>query len=85
MTKIKYREKPVWHETSWIDGATGRVMLVAETHHSLLVRLKGTRQVLSLPWGVVFIRAAWAEASRVAREKKKLRDERRKNRSASAT
>jgi hypothetical protein len=58
LTKIKYKISPVWHETGAIDGMTGRPYVVAETPINLLMRLKGTRQVLSLPWSVAYLRAA---------------------------
>lgn len=64
MTEIKYKSKPVWHETGLRDSGTGRAYCVAESPTALLIRLKGTRQVLTLPWTVAYIKAAWGEAAR---------------------
>lgn len=58
MTKIKYRSRPVWHETGLIDRMSGRMYVVAESPASLLIRLKGTRTILDLPWSMAFLRAA---------------------------
>lgn len=65
MTEIKFKAKPVWHETGLVDSGTGRPFCVAESPTALLMRLKGTRQVLALPWGVAYIKAAWLEAARL--------------------
>jgi hypothetical protein len=81
LTRIRYRSKPVWHETGLID-ASGRPYCVAETPASLLVRLKGTRQVLALPWSLAYLKAAWLEAARIRLEKINARKARKKARAA---
>ena len=58
MTKVKYKSRPVWHETHTADRMTGRLFLIAESPGALLIRLKGTRQVLDLPWSLCYLRAA---------------------------
>jgi hypothetical protein len=67
MTSIRYRSKPVWHETGMHES--GRPLLVAESPCNLLIRRKGTRQVLSLPWTMAYLRAATLEAARIRLEK----------------
>ena len=52
MTKIRYRINPVWHETNLVDSQSGRPFCVAERPSHLLIRLKGTRTVVSLPWNI---------------------------------
>lgn len=60
MTPIKAKDNPVYHESrAAIDG---RAICVAETPGALLLRLKGTRQVLSIPWSVAYVKAAQIEA-----------------------
>ena len=86
MTQIKFKSKPTWHETGVVDRSSGRPILVAESPVSLLVRLKGTRQVLKVPWEMAYLRAAYAEADRLRREKreaKKAKAEQRKKERAS--
>lgn len=61
MTKTKYRTKPVYHETQTLYD--GRAICIAESSSELLVRLKGTRQVLSLPYSMVYLRAATLKAT----------------------
>jgi hypothetical protein len=63
MTAMKYRSKPVWHQSGTADSQSGRPILAAESPSYLLVRLKGTRQVLRLPWSLVYLRAAVAEVA----------------------
>jgi hypothetical protein len=63
MTRIKRRTKPIWHETGLLDSLSGRPFLVAEAPTELLIRLKGTRQVLSLPWNIAWLRAATLAAT----------------------
>lgn len=77
MTRIRFKPRPTWWESGHVDGASGRVVLVAVEPSSLLLRLKGTRQVLRLPFGVAFIRAAWLEAARIRMEKMNARKARR--------
>jgi hypothetical protein len=68
MTKVRRRGEEVWHETeACIDG---RAIVVAETSHNLLLRCKGRRQTLSLPWTLAFLRAAEAEAAMQRRLKR---------------
>jgi hypothetical protein len=69
MTRIKYKSKPTWHECGVIDRMTGRVFVVAESPASLLIRLKGTRMVLELPWGMAYLRAATLKASLLSIQK----------------
>lgn len=82
MTRVKYRMRPVWHETGLIDSQTGRPFCVAETPANLLVRLKGTRQVLTLPWSIAYLKAAWMEAARVRLEKINARKAKKKAKAA---
>jgi hypothetical protein len=76
MTKIRFRSPPLYHETNIAEQ--GRVLCVAETPSALFLRLKGTREVLTLPWGVAYVRAAYAAAEaqhravKVARREKRL-------------
>lgn len=67
MTKIKQRFVPVWHETSYAER--GRPILVAETPINLLLRLKGTREVLELAWGQAYLKAAQNKAALVRIQK----------------
>jgi len=67
----------VWHETGLVDSHSGRPYLVAESPASLLIRLKGTRQVLSLPWNIAYLRAATLAAAMIRLNKI---NKRRKNR-----
>jgi hypothetical protein len=69
VTEIKFKINPTWHQTGMVDSYTGRAYLVAETPANLLIRLKGTRQVLKLPWGMAYLRAAYTEAARLRMEK----------------
>lgn len=63
MTRIRYKTKPTWHETGLLDSMSGRNYLVAETPTKLMLRLKGTRQMLELPWNVAWFRAATLAAT----------------------
>jgi hypothetical protein len=65
MHVIRYKDRPIWHETGLIDSGTGRPYLVAESPANLLIRLKGTRQALSLPWNLAYLRAATLAAAMV--------------------
>jgi hypothetical protein len=67
MTRCKYRSNPVWHETRAVYD--GRLLLVAETPSNLLIRRKGTRQVLALPWTIAHLRACTLKAQALAIEK----------------
>jgi hypothetical protein len=75
MTTIRWKASPVWHETAMHER--GRPILVAESPGQLLVRLKGTRQVLGIPWTLVYLRAAQMQAQQVRMEKVKARKARR--------
>jgi hypothetical protein len=63
MTRVRFRSKPCWHESEVIDWQTGRTFCVAESPAALLIRLKGKRQTLSLPWSIAYLRAATLKAS----------------------
>lgn len=67
MTKVKQRLRPVWHETQTVID--GRPLCVAERPTCVMLRLKGTRQTLMLPWSVAFIKAATIRATEIARAK----------------
>ena len=69
MTIVKRRDNPVWHDTGLLDRGSGRTYLVAETPMQLLMRMKGTRTVVKLPWNIAYMRAAWIEAERIKRER----------------
>jgi len=60
MTKVRYKSNPTWHETHTVTD--GRAICVAETPSNLLLRLKGTRQILELPWSMAYLRAATMRA-----------------------
>lgn len=77
MTRIRYKSKPVWHETGQLDGITHRPYLVAESPAALLIRLKGTRTVLELPWSMAYLRAATLRATLDALNKINARRKRR--------
>lgn len=80
MTRIRYRSKPVWHETHMIERGSGRPYCVAESPGGVFIRLKGTRQALYLPWSIVYDKAAWIEAARLKLVRAEKRRERRKAR-----
>jgi hypothetical protein len=67
MTHIKFKIRPVWHETDIVID--GRPCLVSERPACLLLRLKGTRSTLMLPWGVAFIKAAMLRAEAQVKSK----------------
>lgn len=69
MTQVKRRSKPVWHECGALDRISGRSYCVAETPAALLIRLKGTRTTLELPWGMAYLRAAQLKAALVSLQK----------------
>ena len=76
MTSIRYRAKPLWRESSMHEK--GRPILIAETPCNLLIRLKGLRQVMALPYGLLYTWASQVEAERVRKQKKAEREARRK-------
>jgi hypothetical protein len=59
MTRMKLKAHPTWHETGCLDRQSKRPILAAEEPQCLLLRLKGTRQILRLPWNTAWTRAAW--------------------------
>ncbi len=61
MGQIKFTESPQWHETG-VVGDHGRQILVALQPKCLLLRLKGLRATLELPFGVAYVRAAFLES-----------------------
>ena len=71
MTKCKFKLQPVWHETEVVMD--GRTVLVSERPACLLLRLKGTRQTLMLPWNVAYVRAAFLYSENARATKKKRR------------
>lgn len=76
MTRIKFKIKPVWHETA--ATMNGRAICVAQTPGNALVRLKGTRQVLDVAWGRVYLRAAQDRAQLMRLQKMNERRAKRK-------
>lgn len=78
MTAIKFKQKPRWRETAVVDSMTRRLIVVACEPQSILLRLKGTRQVLRVPFGVAFLRGAMLEAARIRMEKINARKARRR-------
>lgn len=80
MTRITYSAAPRWRETEVVTRDAGRTrpLIVALEPTALLVRLKGTRMTLRMPYSTAFSQAAAMEARRRAAEKKinrKLRRE----------
>ncbi len=60
MTRCRPFGKHVYHQTD--SRCEGRPLLVAETADALLLRLKGCREVLALPWSIAHIKAAYLAA-----------------------
>lgn len=50
------RPNPVWHETA--EVVDGRAICIAECPCGLLLRLKGQRSKLLLPWQTAYLKAA---------------------------
>lgn len=75
MTQIRFNPKPRWRESNVITRDRGRIrqILVAAEPDSLLIRLKGTRGVLRLPYGVAYTRAAVLAADQVRRDRKEAK------------
>lgn len=67
------KDKPTWHETGLTDHSTGRKICVAETPVNLLVRLKGTRTALQLPWSLAYLKAADLTAMELMKQRKQRR------------
>ena len=70
MTKVKFREKPLWKESSYYYANRDRVLLVALEPQALVLRLKGTRTTLRMPYSAAYATAAMLEAQRLRAEKK---------------
>lgn len=77
MTRCKLKIRPVWHETSTIID--NRALCVAERPSCVLLRLKGTRTTLMLPWSAVFLRAATMRAQEQVKAKLNRRGSRGRN------
>lgn len=77
MTKMKPRIKPIWHESHMAER--GREICAAESPHNCLLRLKGTRQVLAIPWSAIYLWAARHEAEQVRKAKVAARKARKAN------
>lgn len=73
MTKLKFTNAPRWRETDVVvrDGRT-RTLAVALQPTALLLRLKGTRTVYTLPLQTAYLRAVHLAAD-AARESRKSR------------
>jgi hypothetical protein len=78
MTRIKIRHKPIWHQSAACER--GREILAAESPHNCLLRLKGTRGVLTIPWTAIYLWAARHEAEQVRKRKIEARKANRKAR-----
>lgn len=78
MTQLRFTDSPRWRETQAAVAYTAgrrRAVLVALQPAALLLRLKGTRQVLTLPFGNAYLRAAIlaADESRAAKREARKR------------
>jgi hypothetical protein len=71
MTKCKAKIRPTWHETNTVID--GRALCIAERPSCLLMRLKGTRTTLMLPWSTAHLRAAVLRADQQAMVKRRRR------------
>lgn len=60
MTKTQFRAHPIWHETS--AEYDGRTLLVSESASCLMLRLKGTREIVELPYVTAFLKATMLKA-----------------------
>lgn len=70
MYVLKFKAKPVWRETSIIvRDPTPGIVCVALQPEALLLRLKGRRQILTMPFSGAYDRACWLEAARRRMEK----------------
>jgi uncharacterized protein YqjF (DUF2071 family) len=72
MVELTYQAKPRWRKTETLtrDGGHVGVIVVALQPTALLLRIKGTRRVLSLPYSSAYTRAAILAADQVRTEKK---------------
>lgn len=76
MTLLRFTPRPRWRETQASVAFTAgrrRAVLVALQPAAMLLRLKGTRQVLSLPFGNAFLRAAFLAADEKRNAKRETR------------
>lgn len=78
MTTIKYKDRPTWHQTGLVDDITGRPYLVAQTPTALLIREKGRRDSLRLPWNIAYFRAATLRAYELRCEKREKKASRKR-------
>lgn len=78
MTSMKLRERPIWHQSHAAER--GREILAAESPHNCLLRLKGTRAVLKVPWTAIYLWAARNEAEQKRKAKIEARKAKRKAR-----
>lgn len=76
MTRMKQRERPIWHQSHAAER--GREILAAESPHNCLLRLKGTRAVLHVPWTAIYLWAARHEAETKRKAKIEARKAKRK-------
>lgn len=72
MTRVRRRPRPVWHQTD-VSVDDGRPLCVAERPTCLLLRPKGTRKFLMIPWSTVYLRAAVLRAEEQAKAKRNRR------------
>ena len=79
MTPIRYSNPPRWRQSEVLIRDRGtRLLTVALEPSALLLRLKGTRQVLRYPLSLAYDRAAWLETDRLRRERQASRQAKRK-------
>jgi hypothetical protein len=67
--------KPVHRVTETLQRERGRLrnIVASLTREGLVMRLKGCRHALLLPYSVAFVKAATIEADRLRAERKALR------------
>ena len=74
MTRLIYHSAPRWRETEVvIRDRRVRPLVVAAQPSALMLRLKGTRGTLSIPYSPAYQLAARLEADRIRAEKKAAR------------
>jgi hypothetical protein len=71
MTRIKRDDKPRWRETAITER--GRALCVANTPTELLIRAKGTRTVIPIPWALVWLRACELQALHLSTRRPRIR------------
>lgn len=74
MTKIKFKAKKSFKESDAVF--MGRSICIALEPECLVLRLKGTRTALFMPYVSAFFYAANAEAKRLREQKQKAREAR---------